>query len=185
MRRSVLEEGTRPEYIIPVGSANGVWGMIKRIAKFRGEGWLALWKGMLSKSVFHNFSFYDDQGLLTSCLTEILSSTMQPLIQNLLQSIFLPTMSPFHQPPIVLPVASHLITGFLLSPLDLIRTRLIVQSFTSRHRTYSGPIDALSQILRNEGGPKGHLSTSPPLPSNPDRQHTSPGCFTSTSGFAR
>lgn len=64
-------------------------------------------------------------------------------------------MSPFHQPPILLPVASHLITGFLLSPLDLIRTRLIVQSFTPRHRTYSGPLDALSQILRDEGGLKG------------------------------
>ncbi|RDB28840.1 Mitochondrial fusion and transport protein ugo1 [Hypsizygus marmoreus] len=138
IRRSVLEEGTRPEFIIPVGSADGVWGMIKRIGRFRGEGWLALWKG-----------------LLTSCLTEILSSTMQPLIHNFLQSLFLPTMSPFHQPPILLPVASHLITGFILSPLDLIRTRLIVQSFTSRYRTYSGPVDALSQILRDEGGLKG------------------------------
>jgi fusion and transport protein UGO1 len=47
VRRSVLEEGTRPEYIIPVGSADGVWGMIKRIGRFRGEGWLALWKGTL------------------------------------------------------------------------------------------------------------------------------------------
>lgn len=138
VRRSVQEDSTRPEYIIPVGRADGVWGMMKRICIFRGEGWLALWKG-----------------LLTSCLTEILSSTMQPLIQNLLESIFLPTMSPFHQPPITLPVASHLITGFVLSPLDLIRTRLIVQSFTSRHRTYSGPVDALSQILRDEGGLKG------------------------------
>lgn len=45
IRRSVLEEGTRPEYIIPVGSANGVWGMMKRVGRFRGEGWLALWKG--------------------------------------------------------------------------------------------------------------------------------------------
>lgn len=50
LRRSVLEEGTRPEYIIPVGSADGVWGMIKRIGRFRGEGWLALWKGTI-----HNF----------------------------------------------------------------------------------------------------------------------------------
>ena len=40
-----MEEGTRPEYIIPVGSASGVWDMIKRIGRFRGEGWLALWKG--------------------------------------------------------------------------------------------------------------------------------------------
>ncbi|KAG5648237.1 hypothetical protein DXG03_006195 [Asterophora parasitica] len=82
IRRSVLEEGTRPEYIIPVGSADGVWEMMKQIGRFRGE-------------------------------------------------------------------------GFLLSPLDLIRTRLIVQSFTPRHKTYSGPIDALSQILRDEGGLKG------------------------------
>ncbi|KAF9458351.1 mitochondrial carrier domain-containing protein [Collybia nuda] len=138
IRRSVLEVSTRPEYIIPVGSADGVWGMMKRIGRFRGEGWLALWKG-----------------LLTSCLTEIVSSTLQPLIHNFLQSLFLPTLSPFHQPPILLPVASHLITGFLLSPLDLIRTRLIIQSFTPRYRTYSGPLDALSQILRDEGGLKG------------------------------
>lgn len=47
IRTSVLEEGTRPEYIIPVGSADGVWGMIKRIGRFRGEGWFALWKGIL------------------------------------------------------------------------------------------------------------------------------------------
>ncbi|KAG5728557.1 hypothetical protein E4T56_gene19633 [Termitomyces sp. T112] len=138
MRRSVLEEGTRPEYIIPVGSANGVWGMMKRIGSFRGEGYLALWKG-----------------LLTSCITEILSSTAQPLIHNFLQSLFFPSMSPFHQPPLILPVASHLITGFLLSPLDLVRTRLIVQSYTSRYRTYTGPLDALSRILRDEGGLKG------------------------------
>ncbi|KAG5654025.1 hypothetical protein H0H81_008040 [Sphagnurus paluster] len=138
IRRSVLEEGTRPEYIIPVGSADGVWGMMKRIGHFRGEGYLALWKG-----------------LLTSCISEIISTTVQPLIHNFLQSLFFPSMSPFHQPPIFLPVASHLITGFLLSPLDLIRTRLIVQSFTSRHRKYTGPLDALSQILRDEGGLKG------------------------------
>jgi hypothetical protein len=40
-----MEEGTRPEYIIPVGSASGVWDMIKRVGRFRSEGWLALWKG--------------------------------------------------------------------------------------------------------------------------------------------
>lgn len=64
-------------------------------------------------------------------------------------------MSPFHQPPILLPVASHVLTGFILSPLDLIRTRLVVQSFSGRHRTYSGPLDALHKILRDEGGLKG------------------------------
>ena len=45
VRQSVLEEGTLPEYVIPVGSADGVWGMMKRIGRFRPEGWLGLWKG--------------------------------------------------------------------------------------------------------------------------------------------
>jgi len=45
IRTSVLEEGTRSEYIIPVGSMNGAWDMVKRVAAFRGEGWLSLWKG--------------------------------------------------------------------------------------------------------------------------------------------
>ncbi|KAJ7770831.1 mitochondrial carrier domain-containing protein [Mycena maculata] len=137
-RRSVLEESTRPEYIIPVGSANGVWGMMRRVGRFRGEGWLALWKG-----------------LLTSCITEVLSSTFQPMIRGLLQALLLPTSPVFHHPPMFLPVLSHLIMGFILSPLDLVRTRLIVQSFSSRHLTYKGPFDALSRILREEGGLKG------------------------------
>jgi len=33
------------EYVIPIGRQEGVWGMIKRVGRFRGEGWLALWKG--------------------------------------------------------------------------------------------------------------------------------------------
>ncbi|KAJ4476598.1 mitochondrial carrier domain-containing protein [Lentinula aciculospora] len=133
-----LYEDSLPEYIIPVGPQDGVWGMMKRIGRFRGEGWLALWKG-----------------LLTSCVTEVLSSTLQPIIHNILQSIFVSPTTLYHQPPIFLPVASHLITGLILAPLDLIRTRMIVQSFIPRYRSYSGPIDALNQILRDEGGIKG------------------------------
>jgi len=138
VRRSVLEEGTRPEYIIPVGSADGVWGMIKRIGRFRGEGWMALWKG-----------------LLIFCINDVLFSTIQPLIDNLFQTLFFPPSTPFQQPPLLLPIASHLLTGFILSPLDLVRTRLIIQSSIPRYRTYTGPIGALSQILHNEGGLKG------------------------------
>jgi hypothetical protein len=43
-----MEEGTRPEHIIPVSSSDGVWGMVKRIGRFNAEGWLALFKGELS-----------------------------------------------------------------------------------------------------------------------------------------
>jgi mitochondrial fusion and transport protein UGO1 len=94
-------------------------------------------------------------GLLTSCSMEVVSSTLQPFIHNVLQSAFLPSSNIFCPPPIILPVASHLLTGLLLSPLDLVRTRLIVQSSNPQHRRYSGPIDALTQILRDEGGLRG------------------------------
>ncbi|OAX39411.1 mitochondrial carrier [Rhizopogon vinicolor AM-OR11-026] len=135
VRTSILEDGTRPEYIIPVGSMNGAWDMVKRVAAFRGEGWLSLWKG-----------------LFTSCVHDVLFSNVQPLVDSLLHSVFLSSASGLYRPPLLLPVASHVITGFLLSPLDLVRTRLIAQSAMSRHRTYTGPFDALRQILAQEGG---------------------------------
>jgi len=93
--------------------------------------------------------------LLTSTATEMLSTTVQPFIHQFLQSLFFPSISPFHQPPLILPIVSHVLTGFILSPLDLVRTRLIVQSFTPRYKKYSGPVDALHKILRDEGGLKG------------------------------
>ncbi|KAI0639082.1 mitochondrial carrier [Trametes polyzona] len=146
IRQSVLEEGTQPDYVIPVGSADGTWGMMKKVAGFRAEGWLALWKG-----------------LLTTAVQNALVSALQPLIYSLLQSIFssiIPSLSSPYGPElgstsVLLPVASQVLTGFLLSPLDLVRTRLIVQSSVARHRTYSGPIDALRQILAQEGGVRG------------------------------
>lgn len=95
------------------------------------------------------------QGLLTFCVNDSLFSTIQPMLENFLQSLLFPSAAPFQQPHMILPIASHLMTGFILSPLDLVRTRLIIQSFIPRYRTYTGPIDALSQILRNEGGLKG------------------------------
>jgi fusion and transport protein UGO1 len=51
--------------------------------------------------------------------------------------------------PLALSVGSYLATGLLLAPLDLIRTRLIVQSSQLRHRTYSGPLDGLKKLLHH------------------------------------
>ncbi|KAF8585552.1 mitochondrial carrier [Ramaria rubella] len=137
VRRSVLEEETRPEYVMPIGKINGVWGMIKKVARWRHEGWFALWKG-----------------LLTSSLTNAISLTIQPLIQDILISLFSSSSSP-SSPSLLIPFTSHLLTGLLLSPLDLVRTRLIAQSSMPRHRTYTGPLNALSQIIQHEGGLRG------------------------------
>ncbi|KAH7915158.1 mitochondrial carrier domain-containing protein [Hygrophoropsis aurantiaca] len=138
IRMSVMEDGTRPEYVIPVGSMDGTWAMIKRLASFRGEGWLSLWKG-----------------LLTLCIHDVIFSNVQPIVDNILHSLFFSSPSGMYRPPLLLPIASHVITGFLVSPLDLIRTRLIAQSSMQRYKTYNGSLDAFSQILANEGGLKG------------------------------
>lgn len=101
-------------------------------------------------------------GLLTSAVMEFLSHGMEPVVHTTLESLLSPMLpslnsvtSPFGPPPVFIPIASQVITGFILSPLHLIRTRLIVQSSSSRYRTYSGPLDALRQILEHEGGLSG------------------------------
>lgn len=122
--------------------------MMKQIFRWRGEGFIALWKGQL-----------------TTFVTDTLSSTLQPILLSALSIIFssaapstisLPLEHHAYPAlPLTFSVASYLFTGFLLSPLDLIRTRLIVQSSQLRYRKYSGPIHAFRQILREEGGWRG------------------------------
>jgi len=90
-----------------------------------------------------------------------LSQRIQPFVFALLTQAFapadsLPNLPIVHSPkplvPLLLGVGSHLLTGLALSPLDLARTRLVAQSSQARHRKYTGPIDALRTIAREEGG---------------------------------
>lgn len=102
-----------------------------------------------------------EAGQLTTCFINLLSQRIQPFVFALLTQSFapadvLPNMPIVHSPkpaiPLLLGVGSHMLTGLALSPLDLVRTRLIAQSSQARHRSYSGPIDALRTIAREEGG---------------------------------
>lgn len=52
-------------------------------------------------------------------------------------------------------VASHLVVGVLLSPLEIIRTRLVVQSASPLCTEYNGPFHALRTMLAEEGGIRG------------------------------
>lgn len=120
---------------------------MKSIARWPGEGFMSLWKGQL-----------------TSFVTDTLGGMLQPFLLSILTSAFaapssLPSLPLVHSPhpivPLCIHVASHLLTGFALSPLELIRTRLVVQSRQKSHRKYQGPVDALYKILAEEGGWKG------------------------------
>lgn len=87
------------------------------------------------------------------------AQTVQPIVTFVL-SFFAPTaMTPLPLPyaphpyrSLGLLLTSHLVTGILVSPLDLVRTRLIAQSTLPPHRKYSSPWKALQQIVTEEGG---------------------------------
>lgn len=135
------DNDARSEFTMPVVVKGGVWEMMKAVARGK-EGWLGLWKGTW-----------------TTFLLDSATSLLQPVITSVM-SLFAPkalspvpiAFSPFPLRTLTLMVASHLITGVILSPLDLIRTRLVAQSTLPKHRKYSGPLDALRKIIREEGG---------------------------------
>ncbi|KAK4049732.1 hypothetical protein OIO90_005313 [Microbotryomycetes sp. JL221] len=136
--------GTKPEWVMPIVVQGGVWDMIRAIGRWKGEGWASLWKGQL-----------------TTFMLDVVSTAIQPLVLTTLSFAFLPSSplaslpliySPRPMPLLLLSTLSHAITSIAVSPLDLVRTRLIVQSAQPTHRKYSGPVDAIATILREEGG---------------------------------
>ncbi|CAO3590965.1 unnamed protein product [Absidia cylindrospora] len=142
--RSVYDDATRPSYQIqPIDK--GVWQGIGRLMKQPHEGWRALFKGQY-----------------TNWLYEICHLFLQPTVEGSLNDIFglyddtIPLVHLDHVGPnLATLVSSHLLVGILLSPLELIRTRLIVQSASPLQRKYKGPVHALRTILEEEGGLKG------------------------------
>ncbi|GAA5894545.1 mitofusin complex protein UGO1 [Sporobolomyces salmoneus] len=142
---------TRPEWVMPIVVQGGVWEMIKSISRWKGEGYGALWKGQLTTFIYDTIStslqpsLFSFLTLLFSPFSFLPSFTSLPLIY-----------SPRPLPLLLFTTLSHSITSFLLSPLDLVRTRLIVQSSQPSHRKYSSlnPLSTLRTILQEEGGLK-------------------------------
>ncbi|ORX61560.1 mitochondrial carrier [Hesseltinella vesiculosa] len=144
MRTSVYDDATRPAYQIkPIDK--GVWQGIGRLLKQPHEGWRSLFKGQY-----------------TNWLYEICHLFLQPTVEGSLNDAFglyddtIPLVHLDHiGPNLATLVASHVFVGIILSPLELIRTRLIVQSASPLHRKYKGPLHALRTILEEEGGFRG------------------------------
>lgn len=169
---------------MPTVPTGGVWEMIKAVARGK-EGVFGLFKGAL-----------------TTFLLDISSSTLQPILYGVLslfvsgsRAAVLPASELFTSG-VDLPLSyaprpwralsvvflSHVLTGVLISPLDLVRTRLVAQSLvpigssvppstvsptsldSSTHlkrrswwggRKYVWPWDALRTIREEEGGWEG------------------------------
>lgn len=125
-----------------VSRSNGVWGMIRRVRATPSEGLPGLWKGTLLTTAH-------------GCLTTVLQPYVHALLCWLpgappLSLDFPLTALPAPGLPFALQVASAALTGLLLSPLELIRTRLIVQP--GSHPTTKSSLALLRDAVRDEGG---------------------------------
>lgn len=125
-----------------VSRGNGVWGMIRRIRYTPSEGLPALWKSQLV-STLHSF----------------FSTLLQPSVYSFLQiltpypplSLDTPlTAFPNPSLPLGIQVASHLLTHLVLSPLEIIRTRLIVMPVS--HSSTPSSIAIFREMINEEGG---------------------------------
>ncbi|CAH7681225.1 mitochondrial carrier domain-containing protein [Phakopsora pachyrhizi] len=162
-RRALRKTHIKPDYILPIKITSGVTDMMRAICQWRGEGLLSLWKGQLTTFTIDTLSSSIQPSILS--ILNILFNQSNLLHNNHLNSLnltnnstnsLISSISIQHQAhptlPLCLSISSYLITGLILSPLDLIRTRLIVQSSQLRHKTYSSPLDCLKKLIRNEGG---------------------------------
>lgn len=160
-------DGVEREWILRRGrgEGNGPWSLTKRM--WNGEGPSAPWKGALHSSVPWCAESTLTQVVRTGFWTAVTFDALQHYLPALLNPLLLPLFQSVSSPSLPLSIslslspartlvsliASHSLAGFLLSPLDLVRTRLIVQSSRRAHRTYpSNPLTALRMVVRAEGG---------------------------------
>ncbi|KAI8587242.1 mitochondrial carrier domain-containing protein [Geranomyces variabilis] len=108
---------------------NGVWDNLREIVESEGEGWTSLMKGH-----FTNFAFTASYAVLQPALEEAINDVL-----DVYEDTHPATL-----------IASHVFVGGLLSPLELVRTRLIVQPSSSNRKKYYGPFHALHGITTEE-----------------------------------
>ncbi|TPX62987.1 hypothetical protein PhCBS80983_g00154 [Powellomyces hirtus] len=115
---------------------DGVWDNLREIVESDGEGWTSLLKGH-----FTNFAFNASYAIL------------QPALEEAINDMF-DVYEDTHPATLI---ASHVVVGGLLSPLELVRTRLIVQPSVSQRKKYYGPIHALHAVTTEEATGLGNL----------------------------
>jgi len=128
----IKREDIEVEHIERLG--DGIWKPIHQIIECENEGWTSLLKG----------SF-------TSWLYNVSSTLSQPFLEELLNDIFdiYEDIDPRTN------ILSHMIVGVALSPLELIKTRLIIQSTSTPIKKYRGPLHCMQTIVNEEGGMRG------------------------------
>ncbi|KAJ9106401.1 hypothetical protein QFC21_001547 [Naganishia friedmannii] len=141
-----------PKYVLktdvsPSGTT-GVWGMMRRIRRTPSEGLPALWKGQLITTI-HSVLSNNIQPIVHTFLLISLPPAVARVELN--AELELPlTSHPHPALPLGLHVAAHLLTHVFLSPLELLKTRLIVQPSSLPESKSS--LSLLRDAVNREGG---------------------------------
>ncbi|KAI8888391.1 mitochondrial carrier [Backusella circina FSU 941] len=142
---SVYDDENRPNHQMAPMEGGGVLEILSMIVKQPTEGWKSLFKGQR-----------------VTWFYEMLRTVLRPGLESFLNDLFglyddtIPLMHlDSVTPNITTMVISHVVVGVLLSPLEIIRTRLVVQSSSPLCSKYNGPFHALRTMLSEEGGLRG------------------------------
>ncbi|KAJ1644412.1 hypothetical protein LPJ64_003903 [Coemansia asiatica] len=116
--------------------------VLRRLIAHPTEGFLSMFKGSFSLWVYNMLHL-----LLQPTLEGVLNEML-----GLYDSAPISTYVDSSAPSALTLVVSNAIVGWLLSPLELVRTRLMIQSASPIHRKYRGTFHALRTVSREEGG---------------------------------
>ncbi|KAF9952827.1 hypothetical protein BGZ65_005036 [Modicella reniformis] len=111
------------------------------LSKHPTEGWLSLWKGQYTNWIYEMLHLFA-QPTLEATLNDALD-----LHDDTIPLVYLDHVVPN----IGTMVTSHLVVGFIISPLELVSTRLIVQTANPLQRKYSGMVNCFTTIIQEEG----------------------------------
>ncbi|KAI9302389.1 mitochondrial carrier domain-containing protein [Cunninghamella echinulata] len=138
---SVYDTKKRPKYqMAPMHG--GVLEILNQILKHPSEGWRSLFKGQRIRWIH-----------------DMLRTVLQTMCENQLNDIFGlydDTIPLIHLDNVTgnltTTLASHILVGLLLSPLEILHTRMIVQSSATSDGTYEGLYSGWKSLLKDEGG---------------------------------
>ncbi|CDH53454.1 mitochondrial carrier [Lichtheimia corymbifera JMRC:FSU:9682] len=134
--RSVYDDSRRPEYQMAPIEEGGITKVLQRITQQKGEGWMALFKGQRLAWI-HDLLW----GIMQPGLRAFLNDTFGLYDDSVAVDKIWPN--------VITSVVSHIVVGVLLSPLEIIRTRLLVQS--SSRSKYKSIFGALKDLYKEHG----------------------------------
>ncbi|CAO3628083.1 unnamed protein product [Cunninghamella blakesleeana] len=138
---SVYDTANRPKYqMAPMHG--GVLEILNQILKHPSEGWRSFFKGQRIRWIH-----------------DMLRSILQSMCENQLNDLFGlydDTIPLIHLDSITgnltTTLTSHILVGLLLSPLEILHTRMIVQSSATADGSYQGLYSGWRSLLKDENG---------------------------------